>query len=118
MIDPLFLLLILLFIKHYLIDFVYQSNDEITYKGDYLHWMGLRHSLKHGLFTGLIFVCFTDWYIALSLGLIDFLIHYHIDYIKMKYGEVIMTRKRYWNHLGFDQLMHYITYLFLAWSIQ
>ena len=117
MLDPILLILVMLFIKHWYIDFVNQSYEEICRKGDYLNWTGMKHSVKHGFGTFFVFFWFTNLYAAATLALVDFLIHYHIDYFKMKYGEVRMTRKRYWIHLGADQLAHHLTYLGLVWSL-
>lgn len=115
--ETIFLILAMLFVKHWYIDFVNQSNEEITHKGDYLNWTGMNHSIKHGYGTFFVFFWFTNVYAAFTLALADFLIHYHIDYLKMKYGEVRMTRKAFWTHLGADQLAHHLTYLILVWSI-
>lgn len=101
----------LLFVKHWLVDFVWQTDEEIKYKGEYQDWRGLKHSLKHGLATALVVVFFSDWKIAVLAGILDFFIHYHIDWIKMNFGEKNMSNKNFWNHLGLDQLAHYTTYI-------
>jgi hypothetical protein len=109
-------LLALLFLKHYLVDFVFQTQQEIDNKGIYLDWRGIKHSLKHAVGTMLIFA-FTSvaWIGVLILGIMDFVLHYHIDYVKMNYGTRDVATKRFWNELGADQLAHYLTYLLLIW---
>jgi hypothetical protein len=52
--------------------------------------------------------------LALFLALLDFVLHYHIDYAKVKYGEADTNSSRYWNHFGLDQLAHYVTYLVIV----
>lgn len=106
----------LLFIKHYIVDFVLQTQEELDHKGIYLHWKGLKHSIKHGLGTMLVFA-FLDvsWIGVIILGTMDFLIHYHIDYAKTKLGTKDMKQPRFWNEFGADQLVHYMTYLLLIW---
>ena len=55
MYNEIFFILALLFIKHWYIDFVDQSMDEVNSKGNYGEWIGFRHSLKHGIGTFLVF---------------------------------------------------------------
>lgn len=107
------LILFLLQIKHWYIDFANQSSDEIKYKGIYLDWRGLTHSIKHSVATALIFAIFAPWQIALSLGLLDLIIHYHIDWIKIKWGTKDISTKLFWNQFGLDQLAHQTTYIIL-----
>lgn len=108
--------LALLFIKHYIVDFVLQTQEEITNKGKYLHWQGLKHSLKHGIGTMMVFGLLDITWIGVAiLGTMDFVIHYHTDYVKMKLGTNDMTQPRFWHEFGADQLVHYMTYLLLIW---
>ena len=101
--------------KHWYIDFVNQTMEEVEHKGIYLDWLGVKHSVKHGVITALcIWLVSSDVYLACILGTVDFLIHYHVDYIKMKYGCRDITQPLFWNHLGLDQLIHHVTYLGIA----
>ena len=107
----------LLFIKHWYIDFVNQSMDEVHGKGIYGNWLGIRHSLKQGVATMAIFLFLgCGLLIAPFLGLLDFVIHYHTDWTKMHYGNRDITTPQFWNHLGLDQLVHYMTYLGLVYA--
>ena len=115
----LFLLLILLQIKHWYVDFVNQTHEEVQHKGIYLDWLGVKHSLKHGFATVLVFyLTDLDLSTVLMLGLIDFLLHYHIDWAKIninkKYNYTI-EQPQFWAWLGADQMAHQITYLALIW---
>jgi len=78
-------LLILLYIKHWYIDFVNQNDAEIASKGIYGDKLGILHSAKHGILTALC-VFFVTGYMyliyAIILGVIDFVAHYHIDWVK------------------------------------
>lgn len=107
------LVLILLQIKHYYADFVWQTSDHIKYKGEYGHIKGIEHSLHHSGLTALIFLPFVGLELALILGLVDFVLHYHIDYVKIRYGEKNIATKDFWTHFGMDQLAHQITYVLL-----
>jgi type III secretory pathway component EscU len=114
MISVLFSILVLLQIKHWYIDFVNQSDIEVTHKGIYLDWLGMKHSVKHGLATFIIFWFFTWMEVSLIIGIIDFLFHYHIDYIKMRFGNRDVKTKEFWAQLGLDQLAHQLTYIGIA----
>ena len=110
--------LALLFIKHYYIDFVNQDDEEVRHKGIYLDWRGVKHSIKQGLGTVIVFSIMGDSLMgAWVLGFLDFSLHYHIDWLKMNYGNRDVTNPRFWNHLGLDQLAHYLTYLGLLWLL-
>ena len=116
-------ILALLQIKHWYVDFVNQSMDEVNNKGTYWHWTGMKHSVKQGIGT---FVCV--WAIvgyayipfAIIVGLIDFVLHYNIDWAKMninrRYGYTI-EMPQFWLWLGADQLAHALTYLWLVWLL-
>ena len=118
MYDSIFVILSVLFIKHWYIDFVNQSDEEVHWKGTYFDWRGVKHSLKHGVATAFIMLFFVyDFELAVVLGFFDFVFHYHIDYCKIKFGNKDITTKAFWAQLGFDQLAHSLTYLWLVWLI-
>lgn len=120
MFSEIFQILILLQIKHWYIDFVNQTTEEVQCKGTYLDWRGIKHSLKHGLGTWFVFCIFIDPVSAFILGFIDFMAHYHIDWAKMninkKYNYTI-EMPQFWAWLGADQLAHQITYIGLVWLL-
>lgn len=119
-INAVLFLLFLLFVKHWYIDFVNQSNDEVASKGIYGDFHGIMHSLKHGIATMLCVLAVTGgshpsyFFYAMALGFLDFVVHYHVDWTKMNFGNRDIKTPEFWNHLGLDQLAHYITYLFIA----
>ena len=107
-----FFILVLLQIKHWLVDFVLQTNEEIRWKGQYLDWRGVKHSVKHGVTTGLVLAIMNiDISVALLLALLDFAAHYHIDWIKMNWGNQDIRTPQFWQHFGLDQLAHQLTYV-------
>ena len=112
-----FVILGLLFIKHWYIDFVNQSAEEVAHKGIYADWLGVKHSLKHGIVTSIIFLPFVPFSFVIGLGALDFLIHYHVDYCKMRFGNRDIKTPQFWAQLGLDQLAHYFTYLGLVWAV-
>lgn len=107
--------LALLFIKHYVIDFVLQTEAMVKGKGIYGNPDGIIHSLQHAFGTALAcFICIEQPFYWIVLPIADFLLHYHIDYVKVKYGCRDITKPLFWNHLGLDQLLHSLTYLCFA----
>lgn len=104
-------ILILFQIKHWYIDFVNQSDVEVQHKGIYCDWLGVKHSLKQGAATAIILLFFINPTWAIGLGAIDFLIHYHTDYCKMRFGNRDIKTKAFWMQLGLDQLVHQLTYI-------
>lgn len=109
-----FIILILLQIKHWYIDFVNQDDEEVKHKGIYLDWRGMKHSFKQGLGTFAVLVLFAPFSWAFVLAALDFILHYHIDWSKMNYGNRDITTKAFWNHLGLDQMAHQITYILIV----
>ncbi len=106
-------------IKHWIVDFVLQSNEQVKYKGVYGHPIGITHSLEHviGTLVALLIASFyasglyVGWIVLAAV--VDGIVHYHIDWLKMNYGNRDITTPQFWNHLGLDQMAHQICYLFL-----
>lgn len=117
MIEAFIFLLVLLQVKHWYIDFVNQTMDEVQGKSIYGNWFGIQHSLKHGLGTFACVWVVTGWHnieFALLMGFIDFILHYHIDWTKMNYGNRDIQSPQFWNHLGLDQMAHQLCYITYA----
>jgi Protein of unknown function (DUF3307) len=117
MLNSVLLVLILLQIKHWYIDFVNQSEEEVQYKGTYLDWRGVKHSLKQGVATMFVFFWFIDPISSFILGLIDFILHYHIDFCKIRFGNRDIKTPQFWAQLGLDQMAHQLTYIGLIWLL-
>lgn len=110
----LLVLLTLLQVKHFLADFVFQTNDHIKFKGVYGHYVGMQHSALHALLTSIVFLLLSfPILVIIVVGIIDFVLHYHVDYVKIKYGTKNSNSKRFWNEFGLDQLAHQLTYILL-----
>lgn len=111
----LLMILVLLQIKHWYIDFVDQTMEEVHGKGIYGNWLGIRHSMKHGIATMLIMPVFFGIEVGLMFGFVlgcfDFVTHYHIDWAKMNWGNRDIQTPAFWAHLGLDQMMHQLVYL-------
>ncbi len=114
------ILMTLLTLKHFIIDFPLQTPYQWMNKGTYLHPGGILHAGLHGIGT---FACFY-FYAPLAgfyLGLIDTFIHYHVDWVKMninaKFGWKADQHPQFWWLLGADQLAHYLTYIGLIYLV-
>lgn len=115
-----FYILILLFLKHWYVDFVIQTMQEVNEKGIYFKLHGIKHSFKQGIGTAIaLAIMHVDPLLGALLAMLDFVLHYHIDWAKMKlnkYFNLTNNDPLYWNLLGLDQLLHCLTYLFIAWA--
>ena len=110
--------LLFLFVKHFMCDFPLQANPWMyRNKGTYGHAGGLAHSGLHcvGTFIVLAFWLGTS---AWLFALVDTVIHYHIDWAKMNAGKRFDLKpdnsEWFWILLGFDQLLHHLTYFVLV----
>lgn len=113
------LILFLLFLKHFIVDFPLQGPFQYKNKGTYGHLGGLTHAGLHGLWTFILFVFFSPTVmLAIYLGGLDFILHYHIDWAKMKLNKVLgwgpTTHEQFWWLLGADQFLHALTYIGLT----
>lgn len=113
-----FLILFLLILKHYLADFVFQSEYQVSQKGNYGAGGGIEHAFIHGILTVLILFTVTESLVlAITMGLLDAVVHYHIDYVKARWGSRDPNTPRFWRELGLDQLCHYCFYIWLVWIL-
>lgn len=130
-------LLGLLTIKHFIADFPLQTAYQYTNKGKYGHPGGILHAGIHAIFTVVCVVVTMYFFGAPNLphtisilfgsAMIDFLVHYHCDWAKVRlthhFGWASMGvddngRKclriydnKYFIALGADQLVHGLTYV-------
>ena len=113
--ELLILTLTLLFIKHWIADFVVQFPYMVEQKGTYGAEGGIHHSLIHAVSTWLIMLAvFQNTAIAVFTALFDGLVHYHIDWLKMninRWRGLSIKDNEFWMWLGADQLAHSLTYI-------
>ena len=107
-------LILLLSLKHFIIDSPLQGPFQYRNKGTYAHAGGLLHSGLHGIGTVLV-LCWYAPYASFIFGIVDFVVHYHIDWAKVninkKLGWGPTTHEQFWWLLGLDQLLHTLTYI-------
>lgn len=112
-------LLLLLQIKHWYADFKIQTYMQTVKKGVWLNLVGLSHSMDHMWTTMVALLAFSfivpvSAMTILTLAVAEGVIHYIIDFVKVKYGCKDNTKPLFWNQFGLDQLAHQITYLIMA----
>jgi hypothetical protein len=113
------LLLLLLQIKHWYADFVIQTYMQTVKKGVWLNPIGISHSVDHiwGTLTVLLILNFVvpiSAWLILIIALAEGIIHYFIDFVKVKYGCKDNTKPLFWNQFGMDQLAHQTCYIVIA----
>ena len=116
--EKLIILLVCLQLKHFFVDFILQTEEMVVSKGIYMDALGIIHSLQHALCT-LVIVTFVanSFVIGVACAFIDYILHYHIDFVKVRFGSRDVTAKAFWAHLGLDQMAHQLTYLLIAYAI-
>ena len=104
-------------LKHFIVDFPLQGPYMYKNKGTWGHPGGILHAGFHGLMTIFCFMFSVPTSVAFMIGLIDFLVHYIIDWSKMNLNRVLgygpTTHEEFWWLLGLDQFLHQLTYIAL-----
>jgi Protein of unknown function (DUF3307) len=104
-------------LKHFICDGPLQTLAMVKSKSIYGALLGILHSALHGLGTGLVFlIAGFSPSIALGLAVLDFAIHYHVDFTKenmIKYFGWNTNNAPFWWALSADQALHQFTYLLL-----
>lgn len=111
-------ILSLLQLKHFLVDWVFQTDYQIAHKGQYMHPGGLIHSLQHGVLTAVVAAGAAGPLQCLAVGALDMVIHYHVDWMKQNLSRGLTPAdKRFWVLMGADQLAHQLTYLLIVFLL-
>ena len=112
------ILFTLFVVKHFIADFILQTDVMVQEKGTYGAPGGLHHACWHGILTAFIlYPIIGNVMVVLQIGFIDALIHYHIDWAKTNISkQYTPENKEFWFWLGVDQMLHYLTYVgLIAW---
>lgn len=117
------LLLFFLQVKHWYADFVIQTYMQTVKKGVWLHPIGLSHSLDH-VWCSMVALLLFDLFVGplstiliIVIPILEGIVHYLIDFVKVKYGCKDNTKPLFWNQFGMDQLAHQVTYLLLVYVL-
>ncbi len=103
-------------IKHFVADFVLQTERMVAEKGTYGAKYGILHSLVQSAGTFLAFAWMHP-VLGVITAFVDFLAHYHIDWLKMninRWRKLTIQDYEFWVWLGADQLAHQLTYIALV----
>lgn len=123
------MMLSIFILKHFIVDFLLQTEYQWKNKGTFFHPGGVFHSLLHGLSTTFILFYGIDYLtdfgkpeliICFIIGNIDFLIHYMVDWGKININKkfnLIPEKTMFWVMLGLDQTLHLLTYVFIIFLI-
>jgi hypothetical protein len=116
------LLILLLQVKHCYADFVLQTYMQTIKKGVWLDPIGISHTTEHMICSALSLLIFSFFvplnaFVIIFLILAEGLIHYIVDYTKVKYGCKDQTKPIFWTQFGLDQLAHQVTYLWMVWYL-
>jgi hypothetical protein len=126
MIDTALLVLLLLQLKHFVCDFVLQTQYQMRYKGIYGHPGGVVHAGLHVIGSVIVLAVLsaaTPLTIPLTpLALLlaaEFVLHYHIDWGKEQVVRPFVEEQggAYWAIFGFDQFLHQATYVAIAYVV-
>lgn len=116
------LLLLFLQVKHWYADFKIQTYLQTVKKGVWLDPIGLSHSTDHVLCTLVALLLFNlihplSGLAILIIAFAEGILHYIIDFVKVKYGCKDNTKPQFWNQFGLDQFAHQFTYLGIAYIL-
>jgi len=108
-------------VKHLICDFFLQTSHQIENKGIYGHPGGLIHAGIHALGTLPVFLVYPVGLVpAAVIVVLEFIAHYHIDWLKNVVGNHYGWTVRdpaYWWAFGIDQFAHQITYLAMVLAL-
>jgi hypothetical protein len=112
------LVILILQIKHFLCDYVLQTEYQYSNKGIYGHPGGIIHAGLHAL-TGMAAFLVVRPSLALGFAIVvgEFIVHYHIDWTKeqiLKRRQWAFPQSQFWWVFGADQALHEMTYLGIA----
>lgn len=116
------ILLLLLQIKHCYADFYLQTYMQTVKKGVWMDPIGISHTLDH-VYCSLIALFVFSLYVPISaigiiaVSIIEGVIHYLVDYTKVKYGSKDQTKPIFWTQFGLDQFAHQATYIWMVWYL-
>lgn len=117
------ILLVLLQVKHLFADYFLQTPRMLMNRAVYLHIGRLQHAGLHAVFSVFVFLAVgAPLVFTLVLCLIEWVVHYHIDWLKGWYSEKAQDGPEdaaYWRAFGTDQFLHQMTYvvMMLAWAV-
>jgi hypothetical protein len=91
-------------------------------KGVWLDPIGISHTTEHMICSAVCLLLFSFFFSTNALAIIfivlaEGVVHYLVDYSKVKYGCKDQTKPMFWTQFGLDQLAHQATYLWMVWYL-
>lgn len=122
MLTTTFTLLVLFQLKHFIADYPLQGQYMLGKFKSGTDWILplAAHSSVQATGTFMISILFVDFNIALSLAVLDFVLHSTMDRIKASpnmLGKFTPDNKYFWWALGFDQMFHHLTHYIIIFII-
>ena len=107
-----------LMVKHTICDLMLQGSlrfraDKVPYFSSKAQW----HYIDHGIGCFLALVCFCNPIIAMYIAILDYLLHWHIDWGKsniIKIFEVPFPNPVFWFLQALDQALHFACYYYFV----
>ena len=116
------ILLLLLQIKHCYADFYLQTYMQTVKKGVWMDPIGISHTVEH-VYSSLAVMLGFSWFVSVNpiavilVAVIEGIVHYLVDFVKVKYGSKDNTKPIFWTQFGLDQFAHQFTYLWMVWYL-
>ena len=108
-------------IKHYVADYLGQNDWILRGKGSLRAGGGYVHAAGHVLGSAIVLAMAQVPLGALAMVLLaEFVIHYAMDFTKANVGRSVSSASQprlYWAMHGFDQLLHHLTYVAMAYTV-
>ena len=118
-VEGLFLLLVMLQVKHLLADYVLQFGFMLRGREDFFHAGRLAHVSIQAIGSGLVlFVLGTEAGLLQVLVVAESVAHYLIDWSKAAWvaNRALTPQDRsFWWATGADQCLHQLSYLAICW---
>lgn len=106
------LLILLIFVVHFLADFVFQSSKMATGKSKSLKWLSI-HVGVYGLVSLITAIAisakFGNYVYGFSWWILNVALHFAVDYVTSKLTSRLWEQKNmrlFFVMIGFDQLLH------------
>ncbi len=108
-----------LLFKHFLADFVFQTDWMSANKSNVRSAAGYAHAGVHAAMSAPVLLLFAGPGLAAALLAAEFVAHFLIDLAKARSNGIIggRTSTWFWAALGADQYAHQLTYLAMAYVV-
>jgi hypothetical protein len=101
-------------------DYFLQTGKMLAGRDRYVHVGRIQHAGIHALGSVIVFVVLgAPIGFTVVVALIEWVVHFHIDFAKAKYSEkqkLDPTQTRFWQAFGVDQALHQLTYIAMFWA--